>query len=217
MNHLSPSILACDFGKLLEQIKIAEDNGVDYLHIDVMDGMFVPNISIGVPVVQSLRKGTDMFFDVHLMVNEPIRYVEAFAKAGADLINIHYEACSNVDQTLDKIKSLDKKVGITIKPNTKAEDIFPYISKVDMVLIMTVEPGFGGQSFMTECLSKVKEIRHYANCNGHNIDIEVDGGVTIDNVKQCMDAGANIFVAGTAIFGGDIAKNCNKFLNIINK
>ncbi len=217
MYQLSPSILACDFTKLGEQVRKVKDNGVNYIHFDVMDGSFVPNISIGIPVLSTMKKNIDMFYDVHLMIDEPVRYVEDFAKAGADLINVHIEACKDVDATLDKIISLNKKVGITVKPNTNIEEVLPYINKVDMVLVMTVEPGFGGQSFMVNCLEKVKFLKDYKEKNNLNFDIQVDGGVSEDNIQQCIDAGANIFVVGTKVFAGDIDKNCKNFNEILNK
>ncbi len=217
MYQLSPSILACDFTKLGEQVQKVKDNGIKYIHFDVMDGAFVPNISIGLPVLSTMKKSIDMFYDVHLMINEPIRYIEDFAKAGADLINVHIEACEDIQATINKIKGLNKKVGITVKPNTDIEKVVPFLEKVDMVLVMTVEPGFGGQSFMSNCLEKVKFLKEYKNSNNLNFDIQVDGGVSEDNIEQCIEAGANIFVVGTKVFAGNIDENCNNFNNILSK
>ena len=206
MNILSPSILSADFWRLGENIEAVKKAGVEWLHIDVMDGFFVPSISYGMPVIASIRKGTDMFFDVHLMIEQPERYIEDFAKSGADLINFHVEA------VIAQIRAVGKKVGITIKPNTPAPAVEPYLELVDMVLVMTVEPGFGGQKLIPECIGKVTEIRRMADAKGLNIDIEVDGGINIDNVETAIAAGANVIVAGSAVFKDDISENVRKFM-----
>ncbi|MCR5477058.1 MAG: ribulose-phosphate 3-epimerase [Lachnospiraceae bacterium] len=204
---LSPSILAADFWRLGEQIKAAEEEGISYLHIDVMDGMFVPDISFGMPVIESIRKSTDLFFDVHLMIEQPERYVEEFARCGADLINFHLEATEDVSGTIAKIRSLGKKAGITIKPATPVSALEPYLGDVDMILVMTVEPGFGGQKLMPECLQKVRELRELCVEKGVAPDIEVDGGITKENLSLALEAGANVIVAGSAVFRGDTAAN----------
>lgn len=207
MNILAPSILAADFWRLGEQIQEAENAGAQYLHIDVMDGVFVPSVSFGMPVIQTIRKYTGLFFDVHLMIEKPERYLKEFADCGADLINFHLEASEDVRGTIAGIRSLGKKAGITIKPATPANAVEPYLELVDMVLVMTVEPGFGGQKLIPECLDKVKALRSLAAERGLDIDIEVDGGITADNVGLALQAGANVIVAGSAVFKGNITGN----------
>ena len=212
MNILSPSILAADFSRLGEQIREAEHAGAQYLHIDVMDGVFVPDISFGMPVILSIRKCTDIFFDVHLMIDQPQRYIKEFSDCGANLINFHIEATEDVAGTIQKIRFLGKKAGITISPETPAKAVEPYLRLVDMVLVMTVKPGFGGQKLMPECLEKVKEVRAMAMEKGLDIDIEVDGGIRIDNVELALAAGANVIVAGSAVFPNRISDNVAGFL-----
>lgn len=200
---LSPSILAADFGKLAEQIKITEENGAKYLHLDVMDGVFVPSISFGMPVIKSIRKYSSQVFDVHLMIENPERYLDDFKVAGADIITVHAEATKHLHRTVTAIKELGLKAGISLNPATPLSAIELVLSEVDMVLIMSVNPGFGGQKFIPFTLDKIRKLREMAP----DIDIEVDGGVNKDNVAELVRAGANVLVAGTAVFGGDIAEN----------
>ena len=207
MYQLCPSILSADFNRLGEQIKILENEGVKLLHIDVMDGDFVPSISFGMPVIKSIRKESKMFFDVHLMVTEPERYIQDFVNCGADSITVHAEACEDLERTIDRIKDAGVKVGVSIKPATPVNDISHMLEDVDMVLIMTVQPGFGGQKYMDECTEKIQELRELIEKENLNVDIEVDGGINDSTLETVMKAGANIFVAGSWVFGGDIAAN----------
>jgi ribulose-phosphate 3-epimerase len=206
---LSPSVLAADFGKLGEQIQEAEKAGAKYLHLDVMDGIFVPNISFGIPVIESVRKYVNTVFDVHLMITQPERYIQKFIDAGADIVTFHLEATENVEECINIIKSNGKKVGIAISPKTPAEKLIPYIDKIDMALCMTVEPGYGGQKYMPEMEDKVRKIREAA---GPDFDIQVDGGIGAANIIAPLSAGANIIVAGTAVFGGDITANIKEIM-----
>lgn len=213
MNILSPSILAADFWKLGEQVKEIERAGVTYLHIDVMDGNFVPSISFGLPVLKSIRSQTDMFLDVHLMIENPEKYVDDFADNGADMVNFHLEAAGDVKSLIKQIRRLDKKVGITIKPATPVSAVEPYLDLIDMVLVMTVEPGFGGQKLLPHCLDKVRELRAIVEERNLELDIEVDGGVKADNLQMVLDAGANVIVAGSAIFKDDLYSNVKAFID----
>lgn len=216
--YLSPSMLSIDFAKIGEQLAILEKAGTPYIHLDVMDGMFVPNISFGIPVIQGIRKATDMVFDVHLMIERPQRYIEAFRKAGADIINFHVEATEEPMQVIAQIRSTGARAAITIKPKTPVQTIKPYLPYVDMVLVMTVEPGFGGQKFMEEQVPKVRQLADWRSEMGLSYDIEVDGGVTVDNVRTVLDAGANVIVAGSAVFGkADIAAAAGDFMKILKE
>lgn len=205
MIKISPSMLAADFSRLGEELSRVERGGADWLHVDVMDGVFVPNISFGMPVVSSIRKTCGLFFDTHLMITEPGRYIEDFAKAGADGITIHYESCENQFEVIKHIKKLGLRAAMAIKPKTSAEVLKPYIPYLDMILVMTVEPGFGGQKFIDSTLENVRIAKRLVEESGREIDIEVDGGLNPETVALCAEAGANVFVVGSAIFKADDA------------
>ncbi|MBO5208166.1 MAG: ribulose-phosphate 3-epimerase [Lachnospiraceae bacterium] len=210
---LSPSILAADFSILGQQIEEADKAGAHYIHIDVMDGIFVPSISFGMPVISSIRSVTEKVFDVHLMIVEPERYIEEFAKCGADIITFHLEATKDADAVIDLIHKNGCKAGLSIKPGTPVEALKPYLAKIDMLLMMTVEPGFGGQKYIPESTERVKEARQMAEEMGLSLDIQVDGGITQDNVHIVLEAGANVIVAGSSVFGGNITENVKNILN----
>jgi ribulose-phosphate 3-epimerase len=216
MKCLSPSILAADFSKLGEQVRALDDAGAQYVHIDVMDGQFVPSISVGLPVIRTLRPCTERMFDVHLMIEEPIRYIDEFADAGADIITVHAEACRHLDRTVDRIKEKGLLAGVALNPATSPEYIRWVLPKVDMVLVMTVNPGYGGQMLIPYTVEKVAELRRLLIRNDIRADIEVDGGVTLGNVQKLLDAGANVIVAGSAVFSGNIRQNVKSFLDIMS-
>ena len=211
---LSPSILSADFTRLGEDVKAAEQAGARYLHLDVMDGAFVPSISFGMPVIASLRKASGLFFDVHMMVEEPGRYVTAIKEAGADLICVHQEACLHLDRTLNQIRECGLKAAVALNPATPVETLSCVLSEADMFLLMTVNPGFGGQKFIPYTLKKIRRLREMLDEAGSPADIEVDGGVSLSNVREILEAGANVIVAGSAVFRGDAAANTAEFLKI---
>ncbi len=212
MYHLSPSILAADFTRLGEQIKEIEQAGGDWLHIDVMDGLFVPSISFGMPVIESIRPMSNLFFDVHLMIQEPVRYIDEFKRVGADLITIHAEACEDIGATIDKIRENGCKAGISISPDTDVSVLEPWVKKVDMILLMSVHPGFGGQKFIPETLHKIRAVRGMIEKQNPSCYLEVDGGIHLGNVEEVLEAGVTVVVAGTAVFRGNIKENMTAFL-----
>lgn len=217
MMILAPSMFSANFKELEKDIRTIEKHGAQYLHLDVMDGIFVPNLSFGPSVLASIRPSTKLVYDVHLMITEPIRYVEAFQKAGADIITIHLEACKDVEATIAKIRECGCKVGVSIKPKTPVCALEPYLEWIDMVLIMSVEPGFGGQTFIPTSLDKIRELKTMLDEKGLSTDIEVDGGINKQNVEEVIRAGANIIVAGSAVFGKDTAQNTKDMMKILNR
>lgn len=217
MMILSPSLLSVDFAHIADGIKLLEKAGVPALHLDVMDGAFVPNISFGAPVIKCLRKETDMIFDVHLMIEEPARYLEDFKAAGADWVTVHAESCKHLHSTVDKIKKLGMKAGVALNPATPVSVLDYVIDDLDMVLVMSVNPGFGGQSFIPSALRKIEKVRKMADERGLELHVEVDGGVNLNNVADVIAAGANVIVAGSAVFGGDAYENSRSFLKIMNR
>lgn len=210
MVKIAPSILSADFSRLLEHVKEVEEAGVDYLHIDVMDGHFVPNISFGAPIMKSLKGKTNLFMDVHLMIENPDQYIGDFVDAGADLINVHIEACTHVHRTIQLIKSYGVKAAVTLNPGTPLVTIEEILPQLDMVLLMSVNPGFGGQSYIEATTDKIRRLKAMIDSKGLTCDIQVDGGINLNNVKEVVDAGANIFVAGSAIFNTESIKNTVK-------
>lgn len=217
MNCLSPSILSADFANLGEQIKMLDEAGAQYVHIDVMDGSFVPNISFAFPVIKAIRGLTDRLFDVHLMIEEPIRFIDEFAAAGADIITVHAEACTHLDRTIEAIKEKGLIAGVALNPATPLSAIEYVLPKVDMVLIMTVNPGFGGQKLIPYTIDKVAHLKQMLEQTGNKADIEVDGGINLENCEKLLDAGANIIVAGSAVFSGELEENVCRFLDILSE
>ena len=217
MYILAPSVLAADFGKLADDTAKAREGGARYLHLDVMDGAFVPSISFGMPVIASLRGYTDLVFDVHMMVEDPGRYVESIRKAGADIITVHQEACTHLDRVIGQIKASGAKAGVALNPATPVSTLECVLDQVDMVLVMSVNPGFGGQKFIPYTLDKVRALRQYFDGKGLSTDIQVDGGVNRDTIRPLIEAGANVLVAGSAVFGGDVKANVETFMNIFKE
>ena len=217
MVELAPSILSCDFSNLQADLDQTKDTDLKMIHIDVMDGSFVPNISFGFKVISDIRDKNDYLFDTHAMIYEPIKYIEEFKKAGVDRLTIHYEACENLDQTIEKIKENDMQVGLTFKPATDLDLIIPYLDKIDLVLVMSVEPGFAGQTFMESSIEKIKILRDYIDNNNLDVLIQVDGGIKTTNVKKVIEAGTDIVVSGSDVFGKDIKNQIDKYYEIFNK
>lgn len=214
-NILSPSILSADYCHLEQDILASVEGGAEYIHLDVMDGLFVPALSIGMCVIKSIRKCTDAVFDTHLMIQKPERYIEEFAKLGSQIITVHLEACEDVHATLKSIRAHGCKAGLSIKPGTAVEELRPYLDEVDMILIMSVEPGFGGQKYIEASTERIRKTREMIDESGLDIDLEVDGGIGIGNVKMILDAGANIIVAGSAVYKDDIRKNAEEIMKIL--
>ncbi len=215
MSELAPSILSADFMHLGEQLHLLENSGTRVLHIDVMDGAFVPSISFGMPVIRSIRRESSMFFDVHLMINEPVRYVKEFVEAGADSITVHVEACSDIQATIDAMETYHVRKALCINPGTSVDVLKPFLNRIDMVLVMGVEPGFGGQKLIPETLKKVEQLDQLRTEKGYSFQIEFDGGVTRDNLGEIIANGADIVVAGTAVFRGDIGENVRDLQEVI--
>ncbi len=215
MSQLAPSILSADFNRLGSQIKVLEQKGIKVLHVDVMDGMFVPSISFGMPVIESIRKESSLFFDLHLMVHEPLRYIKQFVKAGADSITVHVEACEDLDKTLGAIKEAGAECAVAVNPETPVSSIVPYLDKVDMALVMSVHPGFGGQKLIAETLDKVQKLARLRKEKGLAFSIEIDGGVNQENIREIAMTGTDIIVAGTAVFKGEISDNIDRLREVI--
>ena len=215
MALLAPSILSADFADLGNDIKKTAKAGADWIHVDVMDGLFVPSISFGMPVIKSIRKTTDLPFDVHLMINEPIRYIKEFKEAGADLLTVHVEACSDTKATLEEIKKVGMRPALSIKPKTPVSEIEEYLPMIDMLLVMSVEPGFGGQKLIPETVDKVRELRKIIDERSLDVLIEIDGGINLENVQDIVAAGTDVIVAGSAVFGTDVEKNTGAFKELI--
>ncbi len=217
MLHLSPSITSADFCRLGEEVKLAVEAGADYIHFDVMDGVFVPQISFGMPVLASLRKATAAVLDVHLMIVQPEKYIPVFAELGADIITVHYEACPHLDRVIDQIKACGAKAAVALNPATPVSVLELVLHKLDMVLVMTVNPGFGGQKLIPYCLEKVRALNQIKQERGYSFDLQVDGGITLENAPSAIEAGANVLVAGSSVFGGDIQARTKGFMKLFGQ